>query len=435
MCGILCRINDATTIDAGAGPAANRDTVRSETVWLLGVAAGAVPVVAVVALDPGGWFPFGVAKWWGTVGVVVVAVACGVATGRAAPAAPVRSERFANVFVGALIGLVVVTAPWALDGSRAWIGTPIRHLGVLAWVLFGVSYLVGRRVATVDALATTLNGCVVAALALGGYGLVERFFGRRVDYLADTYRLGGSYGSASYVAALCCLLGPVAIGVAAESSTARNWRIASGLSAMSVLMALIGSGSRAGALGALVGGTVVIVARPLRWRRVERAPRFWSIVPTIFVISTAAAAVFGSASNRSALSTWRVDEWRIVWHALDDRPITGVGLNGYLPVVGSHLDALYGETVGIDRVHNGVLEVAVSSGLVTAVVYLLALAMIWWCAIRLIRRGRRIDVGVAAAVVAYSAQQQFLFPIAEIDPTFWLLSGIVAVRSSQIGSP
>ncbi|MGB0112333.1 MAG: hypothetical protein WBP59_03860, partial [Ilumatobacteraceae bacterium] len=42
--------------------------------------------------------------------------------------------------------------------------------------------------------------------------------------------------------------------------------------------------------------------------------------------------------------------------------------------------------------------------------------------------------GIAIAVTAYGVQQQLLFPIAELDPVFWLLAGVVTMRSLSMVS-
>ena len=49
-----------------------------------------------------------------------------------------------------LVVVLLAATITALDGLYAWIGTPIRHLGLLAWVVFGSTFAVGRRVGIDD---------------------------------------------------------------------------------------------------------------------------------------------------------------------------------------------------------------------------------------------------------------------------------------------
>jgi len=54
------RISDDETLPSGS--------------WYLGAAAGLVPIAAVLALDPQGWFPYTVAKWWAVLVVVLITI-------------------------------------------------------------------------------------------------------------------------------------------------------------------------------------------------------------------------------------------------------------------------------------------------------------------------------------------------------------------------
>ena len=69
------RISDDETLPSGS--------------WYLGAAAGLVPIVAVLALDPQGWFPFTVAKWWAVLVVVLITATFATASSTRRAAAPV----------------------------------------------------------------------------------------------------------------------------------------------------------------------------------------------------------------------------------------------------------------------------------------------------------------------------------------------------------
>jgi O-antigen ligase len=395
--------------------------------WLLGFVAGLVPIAAVVALDPGGWFPFGVTKWWTVVTVALAACAMAM-TRRAAPTTPL--ERAARWAWAALIGLVGLSTLTALDGVYAWVGTPIRHLGLLSWVVFAMLFAVGRRVGADEvAHRTFARSGVVAAVLLGVYCTVEAAFGAPVDVVSHSSRLGGPFGSASYLGAACCLLLPLAIGIAADVGEQRPWRVAGAVASVIVAVGAVGSGSRAALVGLAVAGVVAVLARR---GLASPSARRWAIGAGAVIALVGVAAARSGVFERSAGSTSRLDEWRIATRAIAERPIGGAGPEGYRLVVGRFIDADYvrrfGETTGIDRTHSGVLDVATTSGIVTAAVYLALLAIVCWAALRALRASDALDAGFGAAVIAYAVQQQLLFPLAELDPTFWLFAGVVMVR-------
>ena len=419
------QISDDTTLPIGS--------------WYLGAAASLVPIAAVLALDPQGWFPFTVAKWWAMLVVVLLAATiAATSSARAAAAAATPVPMLERVTVWLFAGLLVligVSTITALDGLYTWIGTPVRHLGLLAWVMFGLTFAVGRRVGIDDmARRAAIHGTVVAALTLGIYCMVELVWRAPIEFASNSSRLGGPFGSAAYLGAACCLLLPVAVGVAGDTDEGRGWRLVGAIISVTLAVATLGSGSRAALVGLSVAGVAVIVARrrrslPATTRRVVVASVFVALVGVVVAISD---GVF----QRSAGLTSRLDEWRIATRAIADHAVTGVGPEGYRLVVGQFVDAEYvrrfGESTGIDRAHSGVLDLAISSGVLAAVVYVALLAAVVSGALRLARRGGVLDTGLAAAVIAYAVQQQLLFPLAELDPMFWLLAGIVVVRARPV---
>jgi len=162
--------------------------------------------------------------------------------------------------------------------------------------------------------------------------------------------------------------------------------------------------------------------------------RGWAITTgALTVVVAAGVALRSGVFERSAGLSSRLDEWRIATRTIADHAVIGVGPEGYRLVVGEFVDAAYvrrfGESTGIDRAHSGLLDVAVTSGVVAGAAYLALLGAVCWSAGRLARDGCRIETGLAAAVIAYAVQQQLLFPLAELDPVFWLFAGIVVVRA------
>jgi hypothetical protein len=120
-----------------------------------------------------------------------------------------------------------------------------------------------------------------------------------------------------------------------------------------------------------------------------------------------------------------------------DRPVVGVGPEGYRIVAPAHIDDAYtrrhGRDVVVDRAHDGVLDVAAATGLPAAVVYVGLLAAVVVAAVRVVRRPPDpVVAGAALALVAWVTQQLVSFPIAEVDPAAWVLAGVVVVASRPV---
>ena len=427
---------------------------RGDGDWFIAVAALLVPLAAVVALDPAGWFPFSTAKWVAVSTAGVAAAAMAMLSARAR-----RVERVEWLLVGTVTGLIAWTVASTVSavGGGALVGTPVRHLGLVAWILFALMMLVGLAIGGSDEATTRfVGGLVVVGLLLGVYVLVELAIGPPVEWATTSSRLGGPFGSAAYLGAATSLLAPVAFAISIDRRRGAVERAVAATATASLSVALVGSGSRAACVGVAMATVVTMVVVTVTSigngsRGHRRGARTTSngtrsgrsaALPvagiSVVVVAALVAATRGGVFERTSGFSSRLDEWRVALRAIAARPLLGAGPDGYRLVVGRVLDAgyvrRYGEAVATDRAHSGVLDVAAASGVPAAVLYVAVFCIVARSAVRVIRRARPGEVGLAAGVIAYGVQQQFLFPIAEIDPTFWLAAGIVVARAAALGT-
>ena len=125
----------------------------------------------------------------------------------------------------------------------------------------------------------------------------------------------------------------------------------------------------------------------------------------------------------------RLDDWSMGARVVERHPFLGVGPEGYRVVVPQVVTTTYvqrhGTQVIADRAHNGIVDVAVSGGVMAGCAYLLLLALLVARAGRALRGRDPLTTALACGVVAYVVQQQFLFPLSEIDPLFWVSAGML----------
>ena len=404
-------------------------TSRAAPWWFGGLAVG-----AVVAADPRGLSPFGPAKWLVVSAVGVAAAGWtlwrsvdgrsvdggGVADG----AGGVGDVRAGRLWL-ALLAVLLLAALTSGDVPTALLGQPIRHLGFVTWCLFALVFVAGQRLVRDRDLRTVTRGLAVAAACLGGWSMWELVAGRVIDLDIDTERLTGPFGSAAYLGAAACLLGPVAVGVATDCDETRRWRGFAASGAIGTAIALIGSGTRGGWLAALVAMVLIVVRR--------RPSRRQLVAATLVLLAAVAVVVprLADVLDRTAGVGSRVDEWRVAARVIVEHPVLGVGPEGYRIAVADGIDRDYERTYGRDQVlpdraHDGPLDVALAGGLLAAALYVALLVLVARRCLRLVRRGESTtQIGLAAGVVAYGVQQLVLFPIAEIDPVWWMSAGLV----------
>lgn len=397
---------------------------------IVGWVGAALAVGSVVAVDPLGAAPFGPLRW------TVIAVAVAAALGALATARSIVVARRSLALWGALLGWLAVAAVVGRDPLHGWIGTPDRHLGWLAFAAFAVVFVAGLQP---SASALVAPAATVAGWLIGAWSVLELVGWAPVEVALADNRLGGPYGQPAYLGAICALLAPITVGAAVAARTPAR-RAAAAVAAGGLVIALVGAQTR----GAWVGVSVGVAAVALRRRRsvtdalrrptprlARNAGLALAVAATVTVVAT-----FTPLGSRAASTldlggdgaSSRLDEWALGASVVADRPWLGAGPEGYRTVVGTHIDVDYardyGREVLPDRAHNGLLDMAAAGGVPAAAAYAALVAVVMAAAWRRLRTDA-LGAAMATGVIGFVGQQVFLFPLAEVDPVFWWIAGVV----------
>ena len=388
-------------------------------------------VGAVVAIDPSGLVPSGPTRW--TVSLVVMGAAVCALLLR-----PVRVERVTGVVWLALLSWLFLASLAGGDSLHAWIGTPDRRLGWLAWCTFPLMFLCGQALATERDRRVVMRGAAIAAALLGVWCAFERAGWSLVDESFAGHRVGGPFGQPAYVGAAAVLLVPMAAGIALDRSGSRAWRMIGLFGALAGGTALLLSQTR----GAWVGVVVALALLGARHRAVVRSRWREGLVALAAIVVLLAVTPLGGRVADSfdlghGTTRGRFDDWAVGARVVERHPVLGVGPEGYRVVFPQAVSVNYvqrhGNAVIPDRAHNGILDVAVSGGVVAGLLYAALLGLLGVIAWRSLRGRDPLTLALACAVIAYVVQQQFLFPLSEIDPLFWVVGGVlVATRTSAV---
>ncbi len=395
-------------------------------------------LAAFLAVDPWGFDRFGPLRFalLSTLGFAVVWF--GLVR---SPAVPLpRTIRFG----GTLLSLgFVVSALSAEDRWHALVGTPDRHLGLLTWLLFAGLFVVAARHVHQSPAATTalLRTITVATLGVGLYSIAEILEIGTLDQDFANDRIGGPWGQPAFLGTAMTLGIPLSIAHAREEVGVA--RVLSTVAAGVGVIALLSSQSRAAWVGL---GLVAIALLVLRWRELRAAlgPQRAGIaagvglgvVLMVAIFTPAGARLWSLSDVADGVVAGRIDEWQVGARALADSGTFGVlghGPENYRVVFGEHVDQAYvmdhGRDTFTDRAHNTVLDVALAGGLVAATGWLLVMGTIAVRAVERLRRGSWTDAAFGAALLAYLLNGLFLFPLAEVDPVFWIVAGTFLART------
>jgi cytochrome c-type biogenesis protein CcmH/NrfG len=412
------------------------------------IVAAIAPAVLLV-VDPSGWYWFGPVKW------LVVTTALPLAAAALWHRTPVTVVRLPTVAAVALVGALAIAAIRGADPLYAWTGTPERHLGVLTWLLCLLGLVVGQSLPMPDARlgadrgphldarddSTVLlaAGLATAGLGVGGVATAEAL-GWEPLVLDVGGRLSGTLGSSAYLGAVCALLLPACVGVALERSLPRPTRAIAAVAAPMVCVATVGAGARAAWVGLLAAGALLVVGRRA-WLRAR--PRLVAIggacgaavLVAVLVLTPAGARVGSTFDAGEPGGRGRLDEWRVATRVIADRPLLGVGPEGYRIAFADGADDAYerahGRDLLPDRAHSAPLDVTLAGGVLALGAWLAFVSLTGRHAWRALRGANPWIAGLATGLVAYQLAQLLLFPIGEIEPIVWLLAGVSIAATSR----
>ena len=329
--------------------------------------------------------------------------------------------------VGVGLGVLVIAAALASDSVwRSVLGAPLRHEGMLAWLSFGVAFVIGlglRRLHR-DAVAESLvDVAVIAVIAVGAVGAME-LVGIQLDtdLIRFRGRLRSTFGNPAVLSGFMVLAGPVAL----VATTRRDrWRWAGWLACVLALINLAGAQTRSVLAVAVAVGVVVALVRThgrLRW---------------LILAGMAAATVGASFTGRwraiGADLEGRMAIWEVALSAIAADPLLGNGPESFIVSYGEHVSdetvREFGRAAAVDRAHSGVLDFAVSFGALAGLLYVAVLVLVGLLAIRAIREGGWFRVALASGVAAYALQEQTFFPHPTSNVVWWLMVGILVSDS------
>ncbi|MGH1487832.1 MAG: O-antigen ligase family protein [Acidimicrobiales bacterium] len=406
----------------------------------------ALAFLSVTVFDPVGWDHFGPVRWMIIPALGFAFIASSIEMTRFSPP---NKLSVSHLWAGLLAwGLIATVA--AIDPLHGWIGTPDRRFGWPIWLLCGGLFLVcrGGNAATTQ----TSTDAVTKAVAAGGVGLglytVAELADRAIDVSFAGDRAGGPFGQPAYLGAVAVLVIPIAVGLAVENrandqpnnqtdpQVNKVWQVVGWVGAVGGGLALLASQSRAAWLGALAAAVIwlaIYLSGVNHLSAANRSGRLTSmaaiVAPLLLIVATPALrARLTSSFGQNGVVQGRLDEWQVGLRALADAPFFGYGPEGYRAVFGRHVDEQYvidwGREVVTDRAHAGLLDVGLIFGIPGALLYLGLMLMVGAAAVRSIRSGRPLQIGLGVAALAYVIQQQFFFPLSEVDPLFWIIAGL-----------
>jgi hypothetical protein len=239
------------------------------------------------------------------------------------------------------------------------------------------------------------------------------------------FRPDGNLGNANLLAALIAMALPLTIDRGLRGGT---FVVAWWIGAVDIAGGLVATTSRSGGLGALVA-CLALAVFAFKGRWAVRAA-----IASLAVGGVALALILLSPLRllNDDPAALRLHLWRDALRMIAARPLTGWGQDSTGLAFGRFLSGDWSPGVTFDRVHSGLLDIAVTQGVVE-------LAVLGWVLVTLMRGAwrKRFTAGVGAltaACIGYTVWVLFNFDWAPATGAFWLLAGVAwsGVREAEV---
>jgi O-antigen ligase len=432
--------------EAGSSVATWREIGLPEGAWL------AAAALVALAFNPFSLNPFAVPKSSLLLALTLAIVFAAMARMFRSNSTPEESVA-APVRLAALLALTVfLSSMQSVDPALSLTGSLERQQGLpvqLAWLVLFVAVALGARSA--DRLRRLLLALVLGSVPVVCYALVQWLGLDPLDWYSDSPSpLLSTLGRSNFLASYLVMLLPLTFSLLMiwrREAPGRHWRLLGlGLLLLAQFICLLATMTRSAwiALAALV----LVFALVHYWlfgkRRLLLAgigmlllavvlllvPRLPGISPERVESVPVFGHVAGLGQFEQGSTAARLTIWKFTAALVRQRPWLGYGPETFHDVFAEiyppQLVYYHGREVTVDRAHNLWLDLAMSSGVVAVVLFVLLLVAVLRLAGRALKdkphdwRGC-LWAGVLAALAGFLVDQQFSFASIDVGVVFWLL--------------
>jgi len=371
-----------------------------------------------------------------------------------------RQPRYKASIAAACVGVVTIAATLASVEPRiSWTGSYEWRQGAFTSLACLVVFLAAAWQPQVREWQGLLLGAIeLTSIMVAGYGILQ-YIG--LDPLpwqpSAAGRAFSTLGHPNFLAAYLVLVIPV---VGAHLLSAVSWpaRLFRSTVLGANVLCLYLTFSRSGWLGLLtavgfVAALQLIYSRRRSWWLVGIGCAFVILAasslvayldPAGLVSRSPLEPVHSFLRGKSATAHVRALTWSGVWKLIADRPVLGFGPETFrliFPRAFPPLLSIYGGAAAAgDHAHNELLDWALNTGLLGVAAYVSWFATVMWTGLRSLsdiadNAQRTLLIGLLAAMVGYTVQNQLSFVTIAPMSYFWMIAGWAVAISQSATTP
>lgn len=370
-----------------------------------------------------------------------------------------------NFSILAFIGIAALSTIFSINPLVSFFGEYARWEGLLTLINYGLIYLVAQSWAAEPREIRYLAfGLAAGALIVSALGLAEHFIANPVLRYATTTCGGGfgalapgsatvrsfsTFGNAAFLGGYLTLVFPVTLSLLLLSK--HTWKTLFFL--LPVNAAVFGCWlftlARAAWLGVFAGILLIIF---LSWPKLRpgRPLLLYAVVAMMIVILAVLlvptrtkmnardligrfASIVDFSSGSGAGN--RLEMWKHTLPIIAEHPLLGTGPDTYKIAFTKYKPSYWNISYKhpqLDKAHNELFQLGVTLGVLGAISFVWIVLLYLWTAWSRLAKSKESEfkplaIGLAAGVLGYFVNLQFVFSHLSVSPLFWLFLGLTPV--------
>lgn len=353
-------------------------------------------------------------------------------------------EAVENKFLWIYLLLLVIASFFAHNVARAFLGSPARLDGILSFLGYITAYYLARRIGV---RAVLLKAAMISSLLVCGLAILQ-FFELDPGFLQlypNSWKgfAFSTFGNPNFLASYLVLMLPV--GLYFYFYKNKWWGL---LSYAVVFFSLLCTETRGAWIGAAFGISTLLIFMLLQRRKISNRK-----VLVVVVLSLLVMVLFSFSSDHALLKelfslyddvetvithpedaknagTNRFYVWQKSMQLIREKPLLGFGPENMSYAMREHFhDEIvqeFGKYLNWDKAHNEYLNIAVSSGIPSLLVYL---GFVGTCLIKgFSRRSNPLFMLLLSMAVGYLVQAFFNIQMVSVYYMFFVVLGFLSGR-------
>ncbi len=357
-----------------------------------------------------------------------------------------------DVFVLVFLGLVVISAIFAVDIKTTIIGEEDRYEGLFMFITYVCIYLCSKKFFKYEKIENFLNIMFYVSMIIGLLGIAQTYinypklypiFNKEISAICSTF------GNANFFGSFISIVLPTSIIIFIFKGNKKSFILS-----LVMFFNMISAGNRSTwvsfGIVAIIG--IIYIAKNRKEEYFKRMAILIICFCLIFIYLLYATGTNSTTFDKlnlmrkdlqraseegitSELGSQRIAIWKLTVELIKKRPILGCGVDclklGLCQYCPEEFGKFMLETgVVVDKAHNEYLQIAATIGIPALAIYLIFVGVILFPKIKYMLKNKENFI-ICVTIISYLVQAFFNISTIGVAPIFWMILGLADNKEVQ----